>query len=142
MLAKMTAHPHFLRRVLALDALSCAACALPQLLLNQSMARWLGLPSVLLSGTGLFLLVYSAVVGFLASRAAPPRPLVWLLVAGNLVWAVDCLLLLASGWVSPTALGTAYVLVQAMTVLLLADLQWLGLRGARATALNPAGNPG
>lgn len=134
MLASLAASPHFLRRVLLVDALSCAACGLPQLLLNVSLAQWLGLPSALLTGTGVFLLVYAAVVAFIATRAVLPRPLVWVLVAGNLIWAVDCVLLLASGWLTPTALGTAYVLMQAVTVTVLAELQWLGLRGQRARA--------
>ncbi len=129
MLASLISSPRFLRRVLWLDALSCAACGLPQLLLNATLAQWLGLPAALLTGTGIFLLVYAAAVAFLATRAVPPRPLVWLLVAGNLIWAVDCVLLLASGWVAPTTLGTAYVLVQAVTVVVMAELQWLGLRG-------------
>lgn len=46
----------------------------------------------------------------------------------NVLWAADCLILLASGWVAPTGLGIAFVLVQAVTVLAFADLQYLGLR--------------
>ena len=128
MWSSLLSSPLFLRRVLWLDALSCVACGLLQLLFNESMPRWLGLPSALLNGTGLFLLVYAAVVAFVATRTPPPRAIVWLLVAGNLIWAVDCVLLLASGWLSPTGLGTAYVLLQAVTVTLLAELQWLALR--------------
>ena len=124
----MFSSPLFLRRVLLLDALSCLACGLLQLLLNQSMVQWLALPAALVTGTGIFLLAYAAAVAFIATRQPPPRAVVWVLVGGNLVWAVDCVLLLASGWVSPSTLGTAYVLMQAVTVALLAELQWMGLR--------------
>ena len=64
-----------------------------------------------------------------------PRPVIWALVAGNLGWALACVLLLLSGRVSPSALGVAYVLVQALTVAVLAELQYFGLR---RTAPQPA----
>src|SRR6185436_19055198 len=76
----MLSSPLFLRRVLLLDALSCVACGLLQLLLNQSMAQWLALPAALLSGTGVFLLVYAAAVAFIATRKPVPRTVVWVLV--------------------------------------------------------------
>lgn len=120
--------PHFLRHVLRADALSCLACGLLQVLFPGQMARLLGLPDALLAYTGEFLLVYAAVVAFVAMRVPVPRPLVWLLVAGNLGWALSCVLLLISGSVAPTMLGTAYVLVQALTVGVLAELQFFGLR--------------
>lgn len=55
-------------------------------------------------------------------------------MAGNLGWALGCVLLLISGSVAPTVLGTAYVLVQALTVGVLAELQFFGLRRAAAQA--------
>ena len=126
--------PHFLRHVLRADALSCLACGLLQVIFPGQMARLLGLPEALLAYTGEFLLVYAAVVAFISTRAPMPRPLVWLLVIGNLGWALGCVLLLISGSVAPTALGTAYVLVQALTVGVLAELQFFGLRRATAQA--------
>ncbi|MGH2523467.1 MAG: hypothetical protein ACRDH2_13265, partial [Anaerolineales bacterium] len=69
-----------------------------------------------------------------------PRPLVWGLVAGNLAWALGCVLLLLSGRVAPSLLGMAYVLVQAVTVGVLAELQFFGLRrvGQEARVLQKA----
>ncbi len=49
----------------------------------------------------------------------------------NVVWAVDCALLLLSGWVQPTTLGVAFVLIQAAGVLIFAELQFMALRKAR-----------
>jgi hypothetical protein len=120
--------PNFLRNVLWADAVSCLGSGLLQLLFTGAMAAMLGLPAALLSGTGIFLLVYAAAVGFVATRRPLPRAVIWLLVIGNLGWAVACVALLASGWVAATALGTGYVLVQALTVSVLAELQWYGLR--------------
>lgn len=120
--------PHFLRRVLWADAASCLATGLLQLLPGAQLARLLGLPEALLTGTGLFLLAYAAAVAFVATRQPLPRPVVWVFVAGNLVWAIDCVALLLGGWVAPTLLGQAWVLAQALTVAVLAELQFAGLR--------------
>lgn len=124
--------PHFLRRVLWADAMSCLGCGLLQLAAPGALASWLGLPPALSLGTGTFLLVYGAFVGFLATRDPVPRPVVWLLVAGNLGWALGCVALLASGALPLTGLGQGYVLMQALTVAVLAELQWFGLRRAPA----------
>lgn len=127
--------PNFMRSVLRIDALSCVACGLLQLALPGQMAGLLRLPGPLLAYTGEFLLVYAAVVALVSTRKSMPRNVVWLLVAGNLGWAAACVLLLVSGIVQPTALGVAYVLMQALTVAVLAGLQYVGLR---RKALQPA----
>lgn len=132
--------PNFLRHVLRADALSCVACGLLQVASTGTMARLLGLPETLLAYTGEFLLLYAAAVAFISTRKPVPRPLVWVLVASNLAWALGCVLLLLSGRVAPSLLGTAYVLVQAVTVGVLAELQFFGLRrmGQEARVLQKA----
>lgn len=77
---------------------------------------------------GLILLPYAAVVAFLGTRATMSRRAVWAVIAVNGIWVADSLILLASGWVSPTALGYAFVLAQALVVLLFAEAQYFGLR--------------
>ncbi|ABE45498.1 hypothetical protein [Polaromonas sp. JS666] len=120
--------PNFLLNVLRADALSCVACGVLQVVFTGQMAQLLGLPEALLAYTGEFLLVYAAVVAFVSTRDPLPRPLVWVLLAGNLGWAIACALLLVSGRVAPSMLGTAYVVAQALTVAVLAELQFFGLR--------------
>lgn len=120
--------PNFLRNVLRADALSCVACGVLQVVFTGQMAQLLGLPEALLAYTGEFLLVYAAVVAFVSTRDPLPRALVWVLVAGNLGWAIACALLLVSGRLAPSMLGTAYVVAQALTVAVLAELQFFGLR--------------
>ncbi|MES2975082.1 MAG: hypothetical protein V4757_15820 [Pseudomonadota bacterium] len=120
--------PNFLRNVLWADAVSCLGSGVLQLSFTGTLAAMLGLPAGLLDWTGIFLVAYSAAVAFLATRQPVPRGLVWVLVAGNLAWAMACLALLASGALPVTAAGMAYVLVQALTVVVLAELQWMGLR--------------
>jgi hypothetical protein len=41
--------------------------------------------------------------------------------------------LLASGWVAPTALGYAFLLGQALVVAILAECEYLALRRSRST---------
>ena len=125
------ASPRFLPRVMAADALSCAATGAVQLGLTDALARLTGLPAVLLTGTGVFLLVYAALAAWMARRPVPPRRLIGLVIAGNLAWAVGGVALLASGLVAQTALGVAWVLAQAVVVVVLAELQWMGLRATR-----------
>lgn len=121
--------PRFLRNVLLLDAVSCLACGALQVFAVGPAATVLGLPSGLLSASGIFLLVYACVVAFIATRNPIPRPLVWLLVFGNFGWAVLCVgLLFSSAAAHVSVWGTAYVLLQAATVVVLAELQWFGLR--------------
>ena len=127
------ASPRFLRNVLFADAASCAATGAIQVLFTARLAELLHLPGALLSGTGWFLLAYAATVAFIATRDPLPRPLVWLLVAGNLGWAAACGALLASNLIAPSSLGVAWILAQAATVAVLAELQWTGLRRSRVS---------
>lgn len=124
------ASPRFLRIVLVADAASCVATGAAQVFATAALAQLLNMPAVLLAGTGWFLLGYAAVVAFAAARDPLPRAPVRLFLAGNLAWGAGCAALLASGAISPTPLGVAWVIAQAVTVLVLADLQWLALRGA------------
>lgn len=123
--------PTFLRRVLALDAVSSAVMGAVLVLAVTPLSSLLSLPASLLTWSGVSLLPFAAFVGWLATRELPPRAGVWVVVACNALWAVDSLVLLASGWVEPTFLGTAFVVVQALFVAVLAELQFFGLRRTR-----------
>ena len=132
------ASPRFLRNVLLADAVSCLACGVLQVALPGALSPLLGLPAPLVMGTGILLLLYGALVGWLAMRRPVPRAPVWLLVLGNTGWGIACVALLMGDHVQPTALGQAYVLVQAATVFLLADLQLLGLWRGTSRRAAPA----
>ena len=67
------ASPRFLRNVLLADAASCLASGAAQLGFNAALARLLNLPSVLLFGTGVFLVVYGTAVAFIATRDPVPN---------------------------------------------------------------------
>ncbi|TFZ04105.1 hypothetical protein [Ramlibacter humi] len=126
------ASPRFLRGVLWADAVSCVASGALQLAALDALPRLLGLPQALLVDTGIFLVAYGLVVAWLASRREVIRPLVALFAIGNVGWAIGCGFAVYA--LQPTTLGIAWISMQAATVLVLADLQWMGLRAARRTA--------
>jgi hypothetical protein len=120
--------PRFLRNVLLADSASCLATGALQVALTQPLAQLTNLPAGLLMATGVFLLAYAALVGIVALRDPVPRALVWVFVAGNFAWAAGCAALIVEHAVAPTLLGEAWLIAQAVTVVVLAELQWMGLR--------------
>lgn len=130
--------PRFLPRVLLADAASGFACGILQLVFTDGLAQWLRLPLALLQGTGWFLLAYGAFAAFLATRRPVPRGMVYGLVIGNLGWGLACVALLLGALLQPGAWGIGYVLLQTVTVVLMAELQWLGLHRAPRAGLSAA----
>lgn len=120
----------FLRRVLLADAVLSSATGALLTFGSGTLSPLLGLPAPLLVVSGLVCLGFAALVGWLGLSSAAPRGLLWFVVAGNALWAIDSVLLLVTGWVDPTLLGIAFVLFQAAVVAVLAELQFVGLRRA------------
>ena len=118
----------FLRTVLAADAIACGVMGTLLIVGAQPLAALFGLPVLLLIGAGVFLLPLAAWVGWLSKQAQPSRRAVWLLIAGNGVWVVESLLLLVPDWVQPTALGTAFIVVQAVATAVFAELEYVALK--------------
>jgi hypothetical protein len=123
-----TAEPHTaLRRFLALDAVVTGANGLAYLAASGPLGRLLGVDPGLLLALGAFLAVYAAGVGLLASRARPAALPVRVVIEANLTWAaVSCLALAL--WLSPTAAGAVWTVLQALTVAGFAGLQHLALK--------------
>ena len=124
--------PGFLRFALIADAAASGALGLGLAALAGPLAGLLGLPEALPRYAGVFLIVWAAGVLWLGTRARPPRAAVWAVIAVNAAWAVDSILLLLVGWIAPTALGMAFILVQAAAVAVFAEIQYVGLRRAAA----------
>jgi hypothetical protein len=121
----------FLRYVLWADAISCLVCGILQVALTGPLSSYFGLSENLLMGTGVFLLVYGAVVAFLATRKQVPGAIIGLLIVGNIAWGVLAVATLLGGDARITLLGKGYVTAQALTVLIPAQLQYLLIRQAR-----------
>lgn len=123
-----------IRFVLLADALVSGATGAVLALAAPWLESWLGLPAPLLRYAGIILLPFAAAVGWLASQAAPPRAAVKAIVVTNFAWVAASILLLVAGGVSPTTLGVGFVLFQALVVLVLGELQVMGLRKTPAAA--------
>jgi hypothetical protein len=118
----------FLRRALLADAVFSGASAVMMTVAASAFASLLSLPEALLRETGLFLIAYTALVGWLSARPSAPRPLIVLVIAGNAMWTVASIALLVSGWVNPNLLGEILVVAQAIATGVFAELQYIGLR--------------
>ena len=122
-------HPStFLSRALLADAIFSGVSAAGLTLGAGLLAPFLNLPEALLRETGLFLIAYTALVGWLGTRSSVPRVLVMIVVAGNAAWTLASIALLFSGAVSPNWLGEIVVVAQAIATGVFAELQYVGLR--------------
>ncbi|MER7486967.1 hypothetical protein ABTY20_13915 [Streptomyces sp. NPDC126497] len=126
-LARTVEPQRMLRRFLALDAVVTGANAVAYLALSGPLGRFLGAGSGLLLGLGAFLAVYAAGVGLLAARPHPPAAGVRIVVEANLAWAAVSIAALAL-WLTPTAAGAAWTVLQALTVAGFALLQHMALK--------------
>ena len=124
----------FLRRVLALDAVTSGTMGALLVLAQTLLSSLLGLSTSLLFWAGLSLLPFAAFVGWLATRELPPRAGVWAVVLCNALWVIDSFALLATGWPGLTLLGKVFVVFQAVAVAVFAELQFFGLRRSRRLA--------
>jgi hypothetical protein len=131
-------HPsQFLRRALLADAVFSGIAAMVLTLDAGALAPMLALPEALLRETGLFLIAYTALVGWLGTRQTMPKILVTIVIAGNIAWTIASIALLFSGAVTPNLLGEGFVAAQAIATGVFAELQYVGLRrssGAVAAA--------
>jgi hypothetical protein len=128
-LAMLTIHSSpLLRQALVADATTSAAFGLLMLIGAGPLSNILGLPEMLLRVAGFALLPYAAFIGWLGVRETIQKPIAWAVVLGNALWVADSVLLLMSGWVAPTSAGFAFVIAQALVVLMYAEFQYVGLR--------------
>ena len=116
----------FLRRVLATDALLGLAVGVSHLLAAEAMAERFGMPAPWLRWGALIVLAAAAMAGWLATRSRPAAGAVRLLAAGNFGWVVASLWVVWGAGLSLTTLGMGWVLLQAVTVFVLAELEWGG----------------
>ena len=120
----------FLKRVLLLDAASCLGMGLILAVGAGALSPLFGLDRSLLFGAGLALIPVGLFIAWTGARATLLAPAVYLIVAGNLLWVLESLLVLR-GAAEATALGSAFVLAQAAAVAGLAALEWIGIRRLR-----------
>lgn len=127
----------FLRNVLRIDAALSAATALALMADAEPLAAWTGLPATGLQGIGLALVPWAGLLAWLASRPSVPGAAIGTVIALNFVWALDCALAAFGVVGSPQGLGVAVLVVLAVGTVVLAELEWMGLRRA---AVLPSGS--
>jgi hypothetical protein len=124
----------FLSRALLADAIFSGVSAVTLTLGAGVLAPFLNLPKALLRESGLFLIAYTALVGWLGTRSSVMKALVLFVIVGNAAWTLGSIALLFSGAVSPNLLGQVLVVAQAIATGVFAELQYIGLRKSGDTA--------
>ena len=122
----------FLRRLLFADAVVSGVTGVLMSAAATPLATLLALPAPVVRYAGLALLPFAALVLHLAGRERVTRTGVLAVIGLNAAWVAASVLVLLTGWVAPNGLGVAFVLVQALAVAVLAELQYTGLRRAAA----------
>jgi hypothetical protein len=126
----MLRHNAFLRYALLADAVASGATGLLMIVGADLLTGLLGLPVPLMREAGLLLVPYVALVVFVGTREDIPPAAVKAIIALNIAWVLGSVGLLVGGFVAPTGLGYAFVIVQAVAVGVFAELQIIGLRRA------------
>ena len=122
----------FLRRVLFADAATCVAAGLLMTFGSSLLERFFELPAELSHYAGISLFPFAALLVYLAMRENLSPTAVWVVIALNVLWTADSLLLLVGSWVEPTGFGYAFVIFQACGVMIFAALEYFGLRKSAA----------
>jgi hypothetical protein len=119
-----------LQNVLLLDAATCVGAGALMAFGSNFVASLTALPAPLLFWAGLILFPIAALIAYAGLQAAPPRPLVWLIVLGNIGWVAASLGVFA--FIAPNALGYVFILAQAAAVAVLALLEHSALQRSGA----------
>ena len=128
-----------LRRVLWLDAASGLGMALAHFGFSDQLSEWLGLPLAWLQVSGVIVCGAALLSGMLASRVSPPAAGVRLLAAGNFLWVAASVWAVWGAGLTLTSLGMVWVLLQAVFVFVLAELEWAGSRQSQPLVMRASG---
>ena len=124
-----------LRRVLWLDATSGIVMGLSHLALAEPLSGWTGVPVAWLQMAAVIVFGAASLAAWLATRASPPGAGVRMLAGGNFAWVAASLWLAFGAGLPLTTAGLVWVLVQAVVVLVLAELEWAGTGRTRSLAM-------
>lgn len=119
---------YLLRKLLLLDALTCAVMGILLALGASVLAGWTRIPDALLFCAGMALLPIAAFMLWVATRALTSVAFVSLVVAGNVAWVAASVALIVTDWIVPNALGLTLIGIQAVAVATLAALEFAAMR--------------
>jgi hypothetical protein len=117
-----------LRLALKVDAVVSGAVGVLLAAGGAALAGPLGASTAFLVTIGVLLVGYALVLYLFAARPTISRRVAWAAVVINLLWVLASIDLATTGL---TRFGVGFVLAQAATALVFADLEVLGLRRAR-----------
>ncbi len=127
-----------LKKILLIDAATCAAIFIAHIVAGASVATLLGLSPAYVAAGGWICLGAALVLGFAGTRKVPSAGLVWSIALVNLGWVAASIAVFEIELAKLTGIGTAIVLAQAAGVSGFAVLEALGAReigrNRRATA--------
>jgi hypothetical protein len=110
------------------DAVLSVLAGLAALFAASALAEVTGATVAAVSAVAGFALIYGLLLGWLSARRRLATGTVWSVVLGNFAWVAASVALAFSPWLELQPAGWIVLLGQAAAVLVLAELQWLGLR--------------
>ncbi len=126
-----TAKDGFLRFALRLDAVCSGLVGLAGLAIAPRLAAWSGTTPAFEYAFSAFLVAYGIVVYALSRRPAVRVPGIWV-IAANLAFTVGAVILVIADVMPLTTVGVVVTLASGVYTLVMADLQYVGLRRLRA----------
>ncbi|MEA3180046.1 MAG: hypothetical protein QOI59_3569 [Gammaproteobacteria bacterium] len=117
-----------LRRALLADATLTSIAGVVLVLSARPLGVFLDLPASMLQIAGLIFIPFGAFAGWVGTRPRVHRPLVFVVIVVNALWAVDSVLMLLTRWVETTPIGELFVIGQAVVVAAIAEIEFIGLR--------------
>lgn len=124
----------YLKKALGADAVISGAAAVAMMAGSTFLPALLGLPAELLFWAGLALVPFVAELVIILRMKQVARGFIMAIIAINIAWVAASLFVAFGPAFAPTLFGKIFVVAQAATVGLFAELQIIGLRRARATA--------
>jgi hypothetical protein len=125
----------FLRRGLLVDGVISGATGLLLLFGAGFLQELLGVPGTLLRTAGVILVPFAAALLYMATRQRLSPGAVRTVIVSNVLWVVASIGLLISGAITPSILGYGFIVMQAVAVGVFAEVQYVGLRRTRSTAV-------
>ncbi len=119
-----------LQNVLLLDAATCVGAGALMTFGSNFIGGLTAIPAPLLTWAGLILFPVAALMLYAGLQTTPSRPLVWLIVLGNIGWMAASLGVFA--FIAPNAPGYVFILAQAAAVAVLALLEHSALQRSDA----------
>ena len=124
----------YLKKVLVADAVISGAAAVAMMSGSAFLPPLLGLPAELLLWAGIALIPFVAALALIIRQNQIAAGVIVAVVATNIAWVLASLLVAFGPAFATTLFGKVFVVAQAATVALFAELQIIGLRRARAVA--------